>query len=166
MLAIVCTAFLAGGAIFAHIQWLYWFLIAQLVWHALATRKLVFGTVLFFQIWAGLLAATASGMGPLWDRVASDISASVTPTLWLLLTIQLIVVALERFPLRGEGEHALGRPKFWEFLYPLVAPSFAIGSLLAFIFGLGGIADGIHNFELSRMQQYLLQYSQVSRSCS
>jgi hypothetical protein len=156
VLAIVCTAVLAGGAIFARIQWLYWFLIAQLVWHALATRKLVFGTVLFFQIWAGLLAVTADGMGPLWERIASEISASVTPTLWLLLAIQLIVVALEHLPFPDEREHALRESKFWEFLYPLVAPSFAIGSLLGFVFGLGEIADGIHTFELSRMQQYLL----------
>jgi len=169
-LATVCTLLILGGAIFERLQWLYWFLLAQLIWHALATRKLVFGTVLFFQIWAGLLAVTASGMGPLWDRVVNDVSQSVTPTLWLLFAIELIFVALE---LVGRSSHASRNTEHetatvstspavprtfgvWNFVSPLLTPPFVIASLLTFLFGLGGIVDGIHTFELSRIQQYFL----------
>jgi hypothetical protein len=160
-LAIVCTVLLASGAIFERIQWLYWFLIAQLIWHALSTRKMIFGTVLFFQIWIGLLAVAATGTGTLLDRIPSDPSQTVSPTLGLLLTIQFILIALEFLPLpkaegRGEGEHDVRKPGIWQFLYPLLSPPFAIASLLAFLIGLGGIIDGVHSIELSRFQQFLL----------
>jgi hypothetical protein len=161
VLATACTVFLLAGGTMGQIQWLYWFVAAQLVWHALATRNLVFGTVLFFQIWIALLAVTARGVEPLWDRVMSDRSRSVTPTLWLLLAIQIIFVTLEFLDFRNEesgneGKSNVRQPAVWNFLSPLLAPTFALASLLAFLLGLGGIIDGVHSIELSRFQQFLL----------
>ena len=181
-LAVVCTVTLAGGAIFERIQWLYWFLLAQLAWHALATRNLVFGTVLFCQVWVGLLAVTAAGSGTLLDRVTID--QSLSPTVWLLIGIQIIFVALESLGKRrvggclvpphpnplpgGEEEELAGMessesvaarpmlPSIWNSVSPLLSPPFAIASLLTFLIGLGGIADGVHSMELSRFQQFLV----------
>ena len=167
-LALLCTVSLAGGAIFERIQWLYWFLVAQLIWHALAKRNFVFGTVLFFQIWTGLLAVTAPGRGTLLERVTID--QSLSPTLWLLIAIQIIFIALELFGLVAHGSRNTRygitddvKPpvdsKFsliWPFLFPLLTPAFAIASLLAFFIGVGGIVDGVHSMELSRLQQFLV----------
>jgi hypothetical protein len=168
LLSTACTVILLSGSTTAQVQWLYLFVAAQLVWHALATRNLLFGTILFFQIWIGLLAVTARGLGPLWDRVISDPSRSAIPTLWLLLTIQTIFIALELF---GQCPHAsrithhevtqetLTASKslsVWNFLSPLLTPPFALASLLAFLIGLGGIVDGLYSFDLTRPQQFLL----------
>jgi hypothetical protein len=165
LLSTACTVYLLAGTTMSQIQWLYWFVAAQLLWHALATRNLVFGTVLFFQIWIGLLAVTAPGIEPLWDRVAID--RSLSPTLWLLLAIQLIFIALE---LRRWRDVARASPPasstgvppvvafdtIWNFLSPLLSPPFATASLLAFLVGLGGIVDGVYSFDLTRTQQCLL----------
>jgi hypothetical protein len=170
VLSTVSTVYLLTGGTFGQIQWLYWFVAAQLVWHALATRNLVFGTVLFFQIWIAILAVTAPGIEPLWDRVVSDPRRSAIPTLWLLFAIQIIFIALELF---GQSPHASRIthhasaekeqppegsriPAIWNFLSPLLTPPFAIASLLAFLLGLGGIVDGLYSFDLTRMQQFLL----------
>ena len=76
VLAVVCIIALCDGAEMDRLQWLYAFVAAQLAWHALKTRHVVFGAVLFFHIWIGLLAVTAPGSGMLWLRVS--ISQSLT----------------------------------------------------------------------------------------
>jgi len=93
VLAVVAIGCLLYGTSLERLHWLYWFLAAQLIWHALGARKLVFGAILFFQIWIALLSATAHGAGPLWDRVSAQ--RSITPTLWLLLGVQLVSIVLE-----------------------------------------------------------------------
>ena len=94
VLAVVAIGCLLYGTSLERLHWLYWFLAAQLIWHALGARKLVFGAILFFQIWIALLSATAHGAGPLWDRVSAQ--RSITPTLWLLLGVQLVFLVLEK----------------------------------------------------------------------
>src|SRR5262249_50092749 len=96
VLAGVCVLCLLEGAPLQRVQWLTWFLAAQLIWHALRTRKLIFAALLFFLVWIALLAATSPGVGALLSRVTPE--QSISPTLWLLITIQLIFVALERLP--------------------------------------------------------------------
>src|SRR5207245_2484093 len=112
----------------------------------LATRKQIFGTILFSQTWIGLLASTTPGRGPLWDRVG--VEQSVTPTLWLLLGIQLLFVALE----------ISTRPlsSVYERLSPLATPPQLMASALAVLLGAAGLFDGIHSLTFSQSQQALL----------
>ena len=156
LLSIACTLLLAGGEPIEKMRWLYWFVAAQLVWHGLATRQKIFGIILFFQIWIGLLATTAPGPGGLWDRLS--FAQSLNPTLWLLLGVQLLLLLLEQ----TKGSNHSERPPLlpgtglYDRLAPLVLPWFAIGSALGFLLGLAAIADGVHWLGISRMQNGLL----------
>jgi len=146
LLSVACTLFLLNGEPLEKMRWLYWFVAAQLVWHGLATRQKLFGTILFFQIWIGLLAVTAPGSSGLLDRLS--FARSLNPTLWLLLGVQLLLLLLERT--RGL------LTSFYARLTPLMIPWFAIGSALAFLLGLTAIADSVHWFGISPMQNGLL----------
>jgi hypothetical protein len=141
-LAMACMIHLVEGGAFDRVQFLFWFVAAQLIWHALRERHWIFGAMLFFQLWIGLLAVTAPGSAELWNRVSAANSA--TPTLWLLVAIQLISAALEALP-------AVHRR-----LEIVFTPAFVIASALAVLTGIPGLVDGIMFFELSQEQQLLL----------
>jgi hypothetical protein len=142
-LTIVCMGVMLNGA---ELEWtLYGFLTAQVIWHALRTRQWFWGTILFFQIWIGLLAFTAPGTGPLCLRVS--VEKSLTPSLWLLVGIQLLLVALE---LTKRQQRKFG------FFSPILTPVFVLATGLVALLGLAGLAAGIHAWELSSMQQVLL----------
>jgi hypothetical protein len=142
VLSVIGSGCLLDGAPLERLQWLWLFVAAQLIWHALRTRHLVFGTLLFGQVWIALLAVTAPGTEQLWDRVS--VALSVIPTLGLLLTTQVLFIALEVFQVAHQK------------LAPLLSPWMAIGSALALLFWLGGFADAVRGLELSLEQQGLL----------
>src|SRR5882724_5365482 len=147
-LAIACILCLLEGAALERMQWLSFFVACQLVWHALATRKHVFGTILFFHIWVALLALTSGGTNHLLERVG--VENSLTPTLWLFLIVQLLLIAIE-------GLQSLRKPKhIYQRLAPLLSPSLAIASFVIIVLGLAGIMDGVHWLTLSAIQQALL----------
>ena len=142
VLAMACMIHLAEGGAFDLLQFLFWFVAAQLIWHALRERHWIFGALLFFQLWIGLLAVTAPGSAELWNRISA--ARSATPTLWLLLAIQLISVVWEALP-------AVHRR-----LEIVFTPSFVIASGLALLAGISGLVDGLQFFELPQGQQLLL----------
>src|SRR5260370_6598793 len=107
VLAVACMASLLVGEQPQYICWLYWFVTAQLVWHGLAARNQLFGVLLFFLTWVGLLAATAPGEGLLWARLSLE--HSLSPTLWLLLCVQLIFIVLEIERASGLAQEARRR---------------------------------------------------------
>ena len=167
-LAAVCMGVLLGGAA---LEWtLYGFVAAQVIWHAVRARQWIWGAILFFQIWIGLVALTAPGAGPLWNRVS--IEKSLSPTLWLLAGTQLLLVALElRQRLRFEGaelstdasihapaaDGASGGPGVMFGLFsPVLTPWFVLATGLAALLGLFGLADSVHVLGLSCSQQVLL----------
>jgi len=139
-LAVISILCLLGGTGLDQMQWLCWFLAAQLVWHGLRKGNQIFGAILFFQVWVALLAATVPGSAPLWERLS--VENGLTQTLWLLLAIQFIF--------QGRLSNIQERLK------PLLWPSFLIASGLAVLLGLAGILDGIHWQALSVTQQGLL----------
>ncbi len=118
------------------------FLGVQLAWHALASRRALFGSLLFALGWTSLLAWTAPGTGELPDRLS--VERSLGPTLWMILAVQGIHVALERAA-------ALRRR-----LSPLASPFLAATSALAFLIGLWGLADGVIGPEAALRDRILL----------
>jgi hypothetical protein len=169
VLAVVCIGNLLAGASLERIQWLSVFLATQMIWHALRTRHWGWGTILFFQIWIGLLAFTAPGSGPLWIRIS--VGTSLSPTLWLLVGIQFLLVALELAqtrPLEGAESSQGAMPSgsaaaedgdsggVHGFIAPVLTPAFVLATCLAALLGLEGVADGVHGLSLSGSQQFLL----------
>jgi hypothetical protein len=133
---------LGWGTELAHLQWLGWFLAAQLVWHGLSTRHKVFGTALFLLLTTALLAGTAPGTSPLVERLS--LSHSLSPLLELLLAVQLILILLEK-------------PRsLYGLLEPLMTPPLVIASGLTVLLGLAGLADGGHWLSFSVGQQGLM----------
>ena len=153
VLTIVCVLFLLEGTPIERIEWLYLFLAAQLIWHGLARRNPVFGTILFFQVWVAILALTSPGRGQLLAQVSVEQSSS--PTLWLLVGVQLLLLGIEvEQYLRERQAQTAG--KLYQSLSPLLTPFLSIASFLAVVFGLAGIMDGVHWLTLSATQQALL----------
>ena len=156
-LAIVCIGDLLNGAA---LEWmLYGFLMAQVIWHALRTRQWFWGTILFFQVWIGLLAITAPGVGLLWNRMT--VEASLSPTLWLLVGIQLLLIALEsastrRSEMEEQSQSPAAPGAMLGYFSPLLLPAFVLATVGAAWLGLGGLVDGIHGLSLSVPQQVLL----------
>ena len=167
-LAIVCIGDLLTGAA---LKWmLSSFLMAQVIWHALRTRQWFWGTILFFQVWICLLVVTAPGAGLLWHRVTVEVSLS--PTLWLLAGIQLLLIALEwgrtgrsgsdrasagAAPSEAAAAENGGAPGAMPgFISPVLMPVFVLATGLAALLGVGGLVDGIHGLDLSVPQQVLL----------
>ena len=142
VLFVLVVISLIYGAELARMQWLCCFLTAQLVWHALVTRQKVFGTALFFLIWAVLLAGTAPGSGLLLERIS--LIQSLSPTLELILAVQLILILLE-YP-----------RSLYSRLEPLITPSFVIASGLTLLLGIAGLGDGSHWLLCSKVQQGML----------
>ena len=173
-LTLICLADLLGGGSLAEMPCLYGFLAAQGVWHGLRTRQWAWGVLFFLQCWIGLLALTAPGMGPLLLRLS--VATSLSPTLWLLVGIQLLMVALEVMQARWfagigvaaehppatdrSGEVAIagvnGGARISPTLASLVMPAWMLATGLAILLGLAGVADGVHGFGLCGFQQLLL----------
>jgi len=141
----ICLINLLGGESLAEMQWLYGFLAVQMVWHGLRTRQWAWGVLLFMQCWIGLLALTAPGTGELWLR--TSVTHSLSPTLWLLAAIQLLMVALEMV----QTKRSVGAS-----IVSLVLPAWLLATGLAFLLGLAGLADGVQGQVLSGFQQLLL----------
>ena len=143
-------------------EWmLYGFLLAQLPWHGLRTRHELWGRLLFFQVWVGLLAVSVDGSGPLWLRVIAH--HSLTPTLYLLGGIQVLLVGLElsKFWRRwdsGASAGTAGSPAFGYFA-PLFTPVLELATGMAALLGLAGLAglaDGINALNLTGSDQVML----------
>jgi len=163
LFGILCIGALLAGAAFDRMPWLCAFLAAQLIWHALASRQRFFASLLFFLVWIGLLAVAAPGSEPLWARVSTE--HGLTPTLWLLAAIQLLLMGLEwtgAAPSQDRGGNSMEvrggelSPPLLERLAPLVLPPFALASGLTALLGLAGLADGLHSPAFSAGQQALL----------
>ena len=144
-LTLICLIDLLGGASVAGMLWLYGFLAAQAVWHGLRTRHMAWGVLLFMHCWIGLLSLTAPGAQPLWLRLS--VANSLSPTLWLLLGTQLVMVALEVVQTKRSARASI---------VSLVQPAWLLASGLVFLLGLAGLPDGIHGQVLSGYQQLLL----------
>lgn len=142
VLSAVCILSILSGAELARTGPLMLFLAAQLIWHGLVSRKLVYGSILFPLGWVSLLAWTAPGETDLLMRLS--VRQSLTPTLWMLLAIQVVHVALE---LRREVH---------EKLQPILLPSLIAGSLLAVLLGIAAFPDAINLSMFSRAQYLLL----------
>ena len=157
LLSLACILTLIEGAPFDRAAWLYAFLLGQLIWHGLAQRHPLFASLLFFQVWTGLLAVTAPGAEPLWARVSAQ--QSLSPTLWLLIGIQVLVIGLEQVRSAGQAAETANAadPKApCPLMAPLVLPPFAIASGLAVLLGLAGLVDGLRWLTFSPGQQALL----------
>lgn len=161
VLSLVCMVALIAGADFVRMQWLYGFLAAQLVWHALAKRHPLFASLLFFHGWIALLAFSAPGVDPLWTRVSA--THGLSQTLWWLVGIQALVIGLEAAAWARARAGGGSAP----FAFPggdppsppgasLVLPVFALASGLAVLLGLTGLGDGLHGLACSPWQQALL----------
>jgi hypothetical protein len=104
---------------------------AQLAWHGLVSRHPHYGGFLFALAWSVLLAWDPDGMG-------------ITPTLWLIIGVQIARVALE--PVRRVGD----------FLRPLMAPFWIASSVIAAVLGFAAVAHGFVGFGLSTAQLALI----------
>jgi hypothetical protein len=161
---VICIANLLVGASLAGMGWLYGFLAAQLAWHGLRTRHRAWGVLLFFQAWIGLLSLTAPGTEVLWLRLS--VAHSLSPTLWLLVGVQLLMVALEVVDswknggghnARATGEAgALFGDRVSQPIVSLVQPAWMVATGLTILLGLAGVADGVHGLTSSGFQQLLL----------
>ena len=142
---VICQANLLVGAPLSGMGWLYGFLAAQLGWHGLRTRHWAWGVLLFFQAWIGLLSLTAPGTEPLWLRLS--VAHSLSPTLWLLANVQLLVVALEVAQAKRTIPPAIPA---------LVLPAWWLATGLVVLLGLAGLADGVCGPTESAIQQLQL----------
>jgi len=168
-LTVICLANLLGGASLAGMQCMYAFLAAQLVWHGLRTRHRVWGVLLFFQCWTGLLTLTAAGTGLLLLRLS--IAESLSPTLWMLIGVQLLMILLETVTVGKNGggqdtratevvrascpEPAFG-DRFRQGIASLLLPAWMLATGLAILLGLAAVADGVIGSHLTCFQQILL----------
>ncbi|MCX6875621.1 MAG: hypothetical protein NTW21_17710 [Verrucomicrobia bacterium] len=142
---VICLTDLLGGAAVAGMPCLYGFLTAQLVWHGLRTRQWAWGVLLFMQCWIGLLELRAPGTGLLLPRLS--VATSLSPTLWLLVVVQLLMVMLEVMQARRSVRGSI---------VSLVLPGWMLATGLAILLGLAGVADGVHGQVLGGWQQLLL----------
>jgi hypothetical protein len=142
VVAVVCVTQMIIGRPMTPLLPLMGFVAAQLVWHALSTKNLAYGSVLFLLSWVGLLTYTTPGSGHLVDRLS--IQNSLTPTLWMLLGIHAGHLLLE----------------FKQELYlrvrSLTLPFLSAASGMAMALVLIGIGDSLHDFQVSSTQLTLL----------
>lgn len=141
VLALGCMVDLFVGASPEQLEWLMAFVAAQLVWHALTSRERPLGMVLFFLVWTALLAWTAPGDRSLWERLSLPLS--LTPTLWMIIAVQVIVAMLE------------WSRRTYERLEPLISPGFLVSSALATLIGLAALVDGAIDTSLTDVQLWL-----------
>lgn len=93
VVATICVLCMVFGRPLNPLLWLMALVSAQLVWHALTTKNLIHGSVLFALIWVGLLTHFAPGRGHLVDRLS--LQHSLMPTLLMLLGIHFAFLLLE-----------------------------------------------------------------------
>ncbi|MCP4657186.1 MAG: hypothetical protein GY856_17395, partial [bacterium] len=142
IVSVICLIALLVGRDPAALWPLMIFLAAQMIWHGLASRSFACGSLLFLLVWVGLVARTAGVGGELLGRLSID--QSLSPTLQLLLGIQILHLLLER------------KPDHHQALAPLVRPFMFAGSLLAVVLAVGGCLDYFSGPEISFSQQVLL----------
>lgn len=114
----------------------------ELAWFGLADGDAVFGSLLFLQLWAAVLAWRVPGSASLLERISA--AAAATPSLVYLLGIQALHVLLE------------AKPESQKKLKPLSDPLLALASLAALAAGLFGALDGVALRLLSQPQAWLL----------
>ncbi len=122
--SVLSGAIIFNGANVAPLEPLLLFVALQLLWHGWVERKKIFGACFFLLSWTVLLALTAPGAQPLAERLSIQLSA--TPTLLMLLLVQLVYVLLEPVPVFQHKASALLVPAF--FISSLAAMLLAIGS--------------------------------------
>ncbi len=142
LVLVVGVSGLVYGVEFARLQWLLAFVAAQSLWHGLTKRAPVFGVALFVLLWVSLLAVTAPGASPLWERMS--VAQSLLPTLGLLTAIQLLWLGLERV------ESLYVR---WQ---PLVLPMGLLSSALVSLLGVGALLDVVMLESVPAGSQWLL----------
>lgn len=115
---------------------------AQLAWLALTDGGTAFGALLFFEVWAWILARAAPGAGPLFERLTPAVAA--TPTFLLLLAVQAVHLALEAVP------------EFHARLRGLLDPFAALAALAAAGAAAHGVGDALIFRALTPAQHALL----------
>ncbi len=142
LLSMACLLCLLYGAAMDRLVWLWGFLVCQLAWQTLSTRRKEYGTILFFMVIVPLLAWTAPGPDFLLERIS--VSQSLTPILWLIAVVQMIMLGLEQ------------QPSWKNRLDPLLAPIFTAVTIMVLLLGMAGIVDGATGQALSSFQQLFL----------
>jgi len=115
---------------------------AQLVRGGLVNGSPVFGGSLFALIWVNLLSLTSAGTGHLLHRLT--LKTSLTPTLWLLLSIQAMHLLLE-----------FARP-LQQRLQSLLSPILACATALTIPLAIAGCFDAIDTQRMAAYQHWLL----------
>lgn len=117
------------------------FLAAQLVWHGLRTGRQIQGALLFVLVEVCLVSWATPGNGVLALRLQTE---SLTASLFLILAVQLLVLALER------------RPELCARISPLLHPFLLLASSLASLLLYYSLYDGLATPAISRPLQVLL----------
>ena len=136
------VAGLAYGVAWTRLTWLLAFVALQSVWHGLTKRDPAFGVAFFVLLWVSLLAITAPGPGPLWERVS--VAHSLLPTLGLLAAVQGVWVGLEK------ADSLYAR---WQ---PLMLPMGLLSSAMVCLLGVGALLDLVLLESVSTGCQWLL----------
>jgi hypothetical protein len=131
-----------GQTEFAQLTALILFVAAQLARSALVTRHAAFGGFLFVLTWISLLSVMTPGDQPLLARLS--VSASLSPTLWLLMGIHAGHLALE-----------FARPVSKR-LRPLLEPFLTGASLLTVVLVVVGCGDAVTALDVTNLQRCLL----------
>jgi hypothetical protein len=131
-----------GQTEFAKLTALILFVVVQLPRSALVTRHAAFGGFLFVLTWISLLSVMTPGDQPLLARLS--VSASLSPTLWLLLGIHAVHLGLE-----------FARPVSKR-LRPLLEPFLTGASLLTVVLVVIGCGDAVTALDVTILQRCLL----------
>jgi hypothetical protein len=128
-LALVCSWALLEGTTLSSMHALAAFVALQLGWHALTRRTRSDGAALFVLAYAALLAVSIPGNGSVLARFS--LSRDASPTLWLIVAVQLAQLALE------------SKRAAYEPVAPLLVPAQAGVTTLTVWFGLVGLGDAL-----------------------
>ena len=138
----VCVAFLLSGEELREIGPLMVFVAAQLVWHALSTRNVLHGYLLFALGWVCLLTWTTPGTGHLLPRLTLE--DNLTPTLWLLLAVHAVHLLMEF------------KPEIEERLRPLSMPFLTVTSVLSILLVALALIDALYQGTLLAAQLLMI----------
>ncbi len=140
----VCVLGLLSGGDWTRVQYLGLFLVLQLAWHGLSSGRKRHGITLFFLSLFFLLAWSAPGERPLFDRLSFELT--FTPVVALVAVIEVIQLFLE------------AAPDLYKRLRPLQMPFQLGGVCLTVIAACGGFFEmlGAHHIALTSFQQMLL----------
>ena len=141
VLSMVIVGLLIAGRPLSSVHALAIVVAFELARHGLARRTYVEGAALFLLAYTILLAVTAPGTAPLFDRLSA--ARSLVPTLAVIIGVQLLLLVLEWLP------------EAREVLEPLLVPAQAGTALLAFGLALWVINGVGRDPALPRRQQLL-----------